>query len=121
LGSEFGSFCADSLEELDALENKIVLNSHEIKIREASIQAYQTKTQSTVSAKSITYDENGRTVTIEFGEKIRHTSGKSVLSLSFDGILNNAMAGFYRSEYTDYNGQKKYMFSTQCEVLRFLP
>ena len=121
MGSEFGSFGVDSLEELDALENKIVLNSHELKIHEANIQASQTKTQSTVSAKSITYDENGRTVTIEFGEKIRHTSGKSVLSLSFDGILNNAMAGFYRSEYTDYNGQKKYMFSTQCEVPRFPP
>lgn len=37
--------------------------------------------------------------------------------MKFDGILNNAMAGFYRSAYTDEEGNKKFMFSSQCEVL----
>ena len=106
-----------SLEELDALDDKIVLNSHELKIHEATIQATQTKTESTVQAKNISYDEKGRTATLDFGQKIRHDNRKSFLSMKFDGILNNAMAGFYRSSYTDANGDKKFMFSTQCEVI----
>jgi aminopeptidase N len=93
-----------------------VLNAYELNIHEASIQASQAKTESTVPAKTISYDVKGRTATLEFGENIRHDGGKSVLSISFDGILNNSMAGFSRSAYTDANGEKKYMFSTQCEV-----
>lgn len=108
-----------SLEELDALEDTIVLNSHELEIREATIQATQTKTESTVTAKTISYDEKGRTATLDFGQKIRHDNRKSILSMKFDGILNNAMAGFYRSAYTDTNGEKRFMFSTQCEVVPY--
>lgn len=92
------------------------MNSHELKIHEATIQATQTKTESTVQAKNISYDEKDRTATLDFGQKIKHDNGKSFLSIKFDGILNNAMAGFYRSAYTDANGEKKYMFSSQCEV-----
>jgi aminopeptidase N len=33
------------------------------------------------------------------------------------GFLNNQMAGFYRSSYTDIHGQKKIMASTQFEAL----
>ena len=94
-----------------------MLNSHELQIHEATIQATQTKTESTVTAKTITYDEKGRTATLDFGQKIRHDNRKSILSMKFDGILNNAMAGFYRSAYTDANGEKRFMFSTQCEVV----
>lgn len=107
---------SNSLEELDALEDKIILNSHELKIHEAVIRATQTKTESTVKAVNISYDEKARTATLHFGQKILHDNKKSVLSMKFDGILNNAMAGFYRSAYEDANGEKKYMFSTQCEV-----
>jgi len=111
-----------SLQELDTLEDTIVLNSHELKIHEASIRATETKTESTVKATKISYDEKGRTATLDFGQKIRHGNAKSFLSLKFDGILNNAMAGFYRSAYTDADGKQKYMFSTQCEVCTlFLP
>lgn len=76
----------------------------------------ETKTESTVNATNISYDEKGRTATLDFGQKIKHENGKSLLSMRFNGILNNAMAGFYRSVYTDENGEQKYMFSTQCEV-----
>jgi aminopeptidase 2 len=104
------------LQELDGLEDKIVLNSYELEILDAVIKASETKTESTIKAKDISYDVKGRTATLDFGQKIRHDSGKSFLSMRFNGILNNAMAGFYRSAYTDENGQQKYMFSTQCEV-----
>jgi aminopeptidase 2 len=93
-----------------------MLNSYDLKIREATITATETKTESTVPATKISYDKKGRTATLEFGQKIHHDNGKSVLSMKFDGFLNNAMAGFYRSEYTDEQGNKKFMFSSQCEV-----
>jgi aminopeptidase 2 len=105
-----------SLEELDSLEDKIVLNSHELEIHEAIIKATETKTESKIKAKTISYDDKTKTATLDFGQKISHDSGKSFLSMRFDGILNNAMAGFYRSAYTDANGKPAYMFSTQCEV-----
>ena len=109
-----------SLEELESLENKIVLNSHELKIHEAAIKSTGTKTESTISAKNISYDENARTATLDFGQTICHDERRSFLTLKFDGILNNAMAGFYRSAYTDKNGAPKFMFSTQCEVQSWL-
>ena len=91
------------------------MNSYQLKIREATIKATETKTESTVPATKISYDK-GRTATLDFGQKIHHDNGKSVLSMKFDGMLNNAMAGFYRSAYTDEQGNKKFMFSSQCEV-----
>jgi hypothetical protein len=93
-----------------------VLNSHELEIKEATITAVETKTESTIKAQNISYDEAGRSATLEFGQSIKHDNGKSVLSIKFNGILNNTMSGFYRSAYTDANGEKKYMFSSQCEV-----
>eukprot|EP00438_Fugacium_kawagutii_P023078 Skav219020 [mRNA] locus=scaffold2142:370618:380851:+ [translate_table: standard] len=42
-------------------------------------------------------------------------SGK--LELKFVGILNDQMAGFYRSGYKDINGTSKIMASTQFESL----
>ena len=105
-----------SLEELDSLENKIVLNSYELEIKEATITAVETKTETTIKAQKIAYDEAARNATLEFGQNIKHDNRKSILSLKFNGILNNTMSGFYRSAYTDANGEKKYMFSSQCEV-----
>ena len=101
---------------MESLDKSITLNSYQLTIHEATIKATETKTESTVPATNISYDEKGRTATLDFGQKIHHDNGKSVLSMKFDGILNNAMAGFYRSEYTDEQGNKKFMFSSQCEV-----
>lgn len=106
-----------SLEELDSLENKVVLNSYELEIKEATITAVETKTETVIKASNISYDEAGRNATLEFGQNIKHDNRKSILSMKFNGILNNTMSGFYRSAYIDAKGQKKYMFSSQCEVL----
>jgi hypothetical protein len=35
----------------------------------------------------------------------------------FSGILNGDMSGFYKSNYSDADGNKKVMASTQFEVL----
>jgi hypothetical protein len=43
--------------------------------------------------------------TFEFEEAL--PLGDAVFSCSFEGELNNQMAGFYRSTYTDLDGKKK--------------
>ena len=43
--------------------------------------------------------------------------GKGVLSMEFSGTLNDQMAGFYRSGYTDAQGNKRYMATTQLEAI----
>ena len=42
---------------------------------------------------------------------------KLSLKISYSGFLNNQMAGFYRSSYTNIKGEKKIMASTQFEAL----
>lgn len=55
------------------------------------------------------------TVKFTFGASL--PIGEGVLSVKFKGILNGDMAGFYKSSYTDANGTKKIMASTQFEAL----
>eukprot|EP00425_Heterocapsa_triquetra_P046190 CAMPEP_0195069034 /NCGR_PEP_ID=MMETSP0448-20130528/13480_1 /TAXON_ID=66468 /ORGANISM="Heterocapsa triquestra, Strain CCMP 448" /LENGTH=160 /DNA_ID=CAMNT_0040100591 /DNA_START=54 /DNA_END=533 /DNA_ORIENTATION=+ len=43
--------------------------------------------------------------------------GKGVLEFKFTGILNDKMAGFYRSEYTDSKGAKRHLATTQFEAI----
>jgi aminopeptidase N len=65
---------------------------------------------------SIEYDEKLSTVSITFPEDL--PLGPSCrLALSFTGILNDAMCGFYRSRYTDSDGKTQFMASTQFEAL----
>ena len=40
-----------------------------------------------------------------------------MLMISFRGVLNSDMAGFYRSSYVDSDGNKKVMASTQFEAI----
>ena len=57
-----------------------------------------------------------KTVKFVFGSNIS-TSSQHVLKIEYKGFLNNQMAGFYRSSYTDIHGNKKIMASTQFESL----
>ena len=43
--------------------------------------------------------------------------GDGVLEIKYRGILNGDMAGFYKSSYSDANGNKKIVASTQFEAL----
>ena len=103
------------MEELEALEDKIVLNSYELTIHEAVIRT-ERDGEPTSKAKQITYDQKEKMVTLEFGQRIHHQDGKSILSLKFQGLLNSSMVGFSRSAYTGTNGETKFMFSSKCEV-----
>ena len=57
-----------------------------------------------------------KTVTFLFPEPLPANADVDV-TIRFTGTLNNQMAGFYRSKYTDIHGVTKFMASTQFESL----
>ena len=83
-------------------------HSKEIEIIEATFG-------DSLKSSSIAYDEKATTVTVTFPSAL--PQGQGVLYMKFNGELNPDMAGFYKSSYTDANGQTKVMASTQFEAL----
>lgn len=65
----------------------------------------------------ISYNLKYHKVTLTFAEEIPATVSHGKLLIKYQGILNGDMAGFYKSSYTDVNGAKKIMASTQFEAL----
>lgn len=61
----------------------------------------------------VTYNKKDETITCTFLSLIK--KGKATLELSFTGILNNSMRGFYKSQYI-VDGKEKTMATTQFEA-----
>ncbi|WPH04075.1 Hypothetical protein R9X50_00696000 [Acrodontium crateriforme] len=109
----------------------IVLNTHELKVHSAEVSSEAGKTASTAKASKVEYDVKNQRCTLTFDEEI--SSAKAVLAISFEGVMNNAMAGFYRSKYKPAvpaaksvakDDEYHYMFSTQfesCDARRAFP
>ncbi|GAB7354847.1 hypothetical protein MBLNU459_g5224t3 [Dothideomycetes sp. NU459] len=102
---------------------EITLNAHLLKIHGAEIATEQGKTEGSLKAAKTTFDEKNQRVTFHFDQVIPQ-SHKAVLSVSFSGIMNNDMAGFYRSKYkpavpaaksVPRDDEYHYMLSTQFE------
>lgn len=88
----------------------VSLNSNEIDIHSAIIS---TKGSVVESKPEISTNEDAQTATI----KLNHTlsaGSDAQLKLTFTGILNDDMAGFYRSSFK-VNGETNYIASTQME------
>jgi aminopeptidase N len=67
-----------------------------------------------MSPASVRFDSKQETVCIEFSGYI--PKGKACLTIRYSGILNDKMAGFYRSKYTAPDGTEKYLAVTQFEA-----
>lgn len=91
---------------------EVTLHAREITIESVS---FESASKSTIQAEEISYNLKAHTVKFIFGEDLVQGEGK--LLISYKGILNGDMAGFYKSSYTDANGNKKIMASTQFEAL----
>ena len=109
--------------EVKNATKSIVLNTHELKLHSASIATDSGKHSSSVKASDISYDTKNQRCTITFDQELPQ-SPKAVLSITFEGVLNNHMSGFYRSKYQPKGEASKgvarddenhYMFSTQFE------
>ena len=88
---------------------EIILNAAEIEIRSVSIKALSgAEVPGTVSV-----DESNEQAVLRFSQLLE--PGSWQLHLTFTGILNNKLHGFYRSTYKDATGQQKVLASTQFE------
>lgn len=92
--------------DVNEASTTITLNCLEIEIHEASVND--------IAVSRIVYDEPQQTATFELAEALAPHS-KASLSMKFTGILNDKMAGFYRSSYVDEDGNTAYLATTQME------
>jgi len=90
--------------------DEIVLNAAELTIGEATL-FNDDGTRITAAAKT---DEDAERATLTLGEQAG--PGAWGLEISFDGILNDDLRGFYRSVYTDEEGNDKTIATTQFEA-----
>lgn len=97
--------------EVSASTKVIKLHAKEIQIIDASFKGTDVK----IDVTEISYQIKETTVTLVFSNDI--PLGEGILSISFRGILNGDMAGFYKSGYVGADGKKKVMASTQFEAL----
>ncbi|ORZ06624.1 aminopeptidase [Absidia repens] len=97
---------------LDVIESTrvITLNTHEIKILSATL-GYDDET---LSSADISYDPKKTTASLTFSGTVPAHS-QALLDITFEGILNDQMTGFYRSSYKDDQGNTKYLATTQFE------
>ena len=103
------TFTGEESVSIDVVENtsKIVLNAIELDVQSATLAMDGVS----VSATNISFDAARETVTLEFGQQIK--TGQGTLNLSFTGVLNDKLRGFYRSHYTGQDGQERTLATTQ--------
>ncbi len=87
----------------------IILNAAELEFQTVSIQT----ANGTSIRGSAVLDEANEQARLNFPQVLE--PGLWELQLTFSGILNNKLHGFYRSTYKDANGKEKVLASTQFE------
>jgi len=86
---------------------EIVMNSIELTITAAMIRQGETSQQATPSL-----DDETERLLLTFDQAVQ---GDIVIELSFDGILNDKLRGFYRSSFKDEAGVEHTIATTQFE------
>jgi puromycin-sensitive aminopeptidase len=90
--------------------SEILLNAVELEIHEVSatdLRGYTVRGTTTV-------DEKTERARLSFPEALM--PGEWRLTLTFTGVLNDKLHGFYRSRYKDANGNERYLAATQFEA-----
>lgn len=103
-------------DDLDQNCKEIVMHAKELCFISAKLVRVGDTDAAPMDAQEIRDNKKATTVSFIFPESISASSSYS-LKVRYIGFLNNEMAGFYRSSYTDINGNKKIMASTQFEAL----
>ncbi len=83
------------------------MNCSDLKISSCSVKSGE----KTIKSTQIT-NEKKEELQIKLKEKIK---GKATINIEFQGILNDRLLGFYRSQYQQ-NGKTKYLATTQFEA-----
>ncbi|MCJ1395840.1 hypothetical protein MMC18_008726 [Xylographa bjoerkii] len=128
-----GSYSYQGIVKIDIECHKatkdIILNTLELKLHSAEVTGTDIASQ---KAASISKEEKAQRATISFSDEIPAGS-KLVLEIKYSGVMNDVMAGFYRSKYkptvpaaasVPRDDEYHYMFSTQfeaCDARRAVP
>ena len=88
--------------------NTITIHAAELKIKKCQVES-RNKSITT----KFTLDSKNETLTIKLASTV---SGPLKLLIDFDGVLNDRLVGFYRSQYKDKSGKTKYLATTQFEA-----
>ena len=89
---------------------RIMMNSAELEIAEVSLN----RGGAPIPVQSIALDADTETATLDFGRTL--SPGPAHLVMKFNGILNDRLVGFYRSEYQDNEGHTRHLATTQFEA-----
>ena len=110
---EAASFLGHETVEIEVLTatSSITLNASELQITSCSILPAG---GDTMEASSIDDDEKAETVTFSFPAEV--LGGPARLDIEFVGALNDQLRGFYRSHYTDIDGNERQLATTQFEA-----
>jgi puromycin-sensitive aminopeptidase len=89
--------------------SQITLHALDLVLGAASLSAPAVSYRSSEA----TYDEEFNTATFSFDEAL--PVGEATLEIAFTGVLNDLLVGFYRSTFTDADGQNHTIATTQFE------
>jgi len=92
---------------------QITLHSKDIEVESSFITSGSSKKIIKQFTSRITYDTESETVTLIFNDKVK--TGNYNLALSFKGIINEGLRGFYQSRYI-LDGETKHLATTQFEA-----
>jgi len=90
------------------------LHARELLVKSAKFTSAEPGT-SPLIANELTFKVKDHGLAIKFEECL--PTGKGELEIIFQGTLNDQMAGFYRSQYTGSDGQKRFLATTQFEAI----
>ena len=96
---------------------EIMLNCSEIDIHSAALSWTDGAGEHTQEAAGISYNADAETATITIGTTPTDgLVGDHHLRMNFTGELNDKLRGFYRSQYTNPEGETAYLATTQFEA-----
>lgn len=98
--------------EVHEATNEVTLHARELCFSSAKFLS-----QGVEAIEATVISQNIKETTVKFTFPEVLPVGPGTLEIEFTGILNNQMAGFYRSGYKDIHGVSKIMASTQFESL----
>ncbi|KAI9175228.1 hypothetical protein H9P43_006589 [Blastocladiella emersonii ATCC 22665] len=89
----------------------VVVNTKELEVHAAHVTFAHNKAEQRLDASSITHDEKIEQSSLHFPSALP-AGADATLTITFKGIHNDKMAGFYRSGYTGKDGNQKYLVVT---------
>ena len=97
--------------DVNQTTDSIVLNSAELEIQDVSVDSKGVK----CDVLDVSINPDNETISIKLAKELDIGTSNLRVQISFIGSLNDRLLGFYRSQYTDINGNEKFLAATQFE------